>query len=155
MSGIFDLAQSFEQKSTERALTSQKVVNSEFQKHEESLREALKSSEQSLRKDILDSQRRLRNTALNSWKWMLITLTLVGLSLAGAVGVTGWIIGSNITKIQAQRVTLSQLETHGLQLVDQVDQGGKKTLFLILPKGRTLGAPFQFEGKQTVQIEGK
>lgn len=155
MSGIFDLARSFEQKSTERALTTQKVVNSEFQKHEESLREALKSNEQSLRKDILDSQKRLRSTALNSWKWIFITLTLLGLSVAATVGVTGWMIGNNITKIQAQNVTLSQLETHGVQLVEQVGQDGKKSLFLILPKGRTLGAPFQFEGKQTVQIEGK
>lgn len=137
MSGILNLAQSFQTKSEQKAASIGVELENEYQKHAESIRRILSESESTLRADILESQKRLRATALSSWKWISITLLAVGLSIAAALGVTGWMIGDNIQKISLQRQTLQNLEAQGVQTWSEADR-----LTLRAPKGWLIETPF-------------
>src|SRR5690606_8043680 len=102
MSEILQLAKTFEENLNEQARSTRLIVSAELSQHERSLREALKSSESILISDIQESQKRLRATALSSWKWIIITLVLLGSTVAATLGVTSWMISDNIIKISSQ-----------------------------------------------------
>lgn len=161
MSGISDLARSFEKRSAQQATNIEQTLESAYRKHEQNLLEALKSSEQSLnaaiqrREKTLESllnetERNTRALALKGWKWALISLAAVGLVSAGMLWWTGQQIINN-AKLLAQQSALMEAAP-GLGVEFHKDANGE---FIILPKGAKMNTNWTFDNgkRQAIKLE--
>ena len=113
MSEISRLATAFEKRSTEQAESTEKAVQSAFERHENALLSALSESEKRTNDAIRAQSRSLQRTALRSW--MAVTIPIVA-SLAlglGAIATMGWYITGQINEIASHNATLEQLRSEG------------------------------------------
>jgi hypothetical protein len=113
MSEISRLAKAFEQRANEQAESTEKAVESAFEKHESALLSALSESERTTSAAIRGQSRRLKRVALQSWIAVAIPVMLTLLLGAGALGAMSWHISNQIDEIAHHRSTLETLKAKG------------------------------------------
>ena len=132
MSKILELAKTFEENSKQQASDIETSVNSEFEKHEQAILGALRSSNQSLIAAIDGQSRRWGWLVLKGWLCTLIGVVLMlGISW-GVLWYQGTLIAENWDTISQQKRILKEMDTLGLSLYQ--DQNGR---FIVLPDGMT------------------
>lgn len=161
MSGISDLARSFEERSKQQASDIEKSVGTAYAQHEKNLIDALESSEQKLNAAIQAREKSLsellsvteantRALALSGWKWLAGTLLMVILPLSGGLWWTGQILAENFALIEQQKVTMARAQALGIQFHE--DSNGQ---FIILPRGMkgVLGWDFDKGRRNAIKLE--
>jgi len=161
MSGISDLARSFEEKSKQQASAIETSVATAYAQHEQTLLAALNSSEQSLNDAIQAREKRLsafltateantRAMALSGWKWLLGSLVAVVLGASGALWWTGQTVAENFQLIEQQKATMARAQALGVDF--HQDENGQ---FIILSKGMKAVSGWTFENgsRQAVKLE--
>ena len=161
MSGISDLARSFEEKSKQQASAIETSVGNAYSQHEQTLLEALQSSEKTLSAAILAResalQETLRQTEANtraavasSWKWLLGAFLIIALGSGGALWMTDSMVADNIATLAAQRALIAQGPVVGVEFVSNKD--GR---FIVLPPGKkpTMGWTFNDGRNQAIKVE--
>ena len=162
MSGISDLARSFEEKSKQQASAIETSVANAYAQHEQTLLKALQSSERSLSAAIQAREKSLsalletteantRAMAVSSWRWLLGSLAAVALASSGALWWTGQAVAENLQLIEEQKATMARAQALGIQF--HQDANGQ---FIVLPRGmRTDGKPWTFDNgrRQAIKLE--
>ena len=116
MSKILELAKTFEENSKQQASDIETSVNSEFEKHEQAILGALRSSNQSLIAAIDGQSRRWGWLVLKGWLCTLIGVVLMlGISW-GVLWYQGALIAENWAEISHQKATLDRLASKGGKL---------------------------------------
>ena len=116
MSKILELAKTFEENSKQQASDIETSVNSEFEKHEQAILGALRSSNQSLIAAIDGQSRRWGWLVLKGWLCTLIGVVLMlGISW-GVLWYQGTLIAENWAQISSQNATLERLAAKGGKL---------------------------------------
>lgn len=113
MSEISKLATAFEERSKERAESTEKAVVSAFEKHESALLSALSESEQRTKNAIRAQSQNLERIALRSWMAVAIPVIVTLLLSAGAIWALGWHIKNQVDTIIQQNATISRLSEQG------------------------------------------
>ena len=113
MSKIFDLAQSFEEKSKQQVNDIETRLASVFETHETFISDALKSNETKISDAISAQNRRLRALLLKTWLWMGLSLIAILTASYGVIWLQGEMITQNWQTISEQKDTLQQLEAKG------------------------------------------
>ena len=163
MSGITDLARSFEERSKQQASAIETDVTNAYKKHEQTLLAALRSSEQTLivaiqaREEALGAllsttEANTRALALSGWKWLAGSLLAVILAAGGALWWTGKTVTENLQIIEQQKATMASGPPPGVAFYrDGNDQ------FIILPKGMkaVMGWTFENGSRQGIKVEKK
>ncbi|MGL5728917.1 MAG: MbeB family mobilization protein [Plesiomonas sp.] len=124
MSKIFDLAQSFEEKSKQQVSDIETRLASVFETHETFISDALKSNETKISAAISAQNRRLRALLLKTWLWIGLSLIAVLIAAYGVIWLQGEMIAKNWQTISQQKETLQQLEAKGGKI--QMSTCGKK-----------------------------
>lgn len=152
MSKILDLAKDFERKSKQQASDTEQSLKSEFERHERSISEALRSSEQKIKDDISAQNAIFRRLVLKSWLWVTVSVILVLSASWGVIFYQGTLIAENWQKISEQKDVLKQIEakTWGLELVD-----GDKGRFIVIPKGYTGKTGWSVGKNELIKLEKK
>ena len=161
MSGISDLARSFEEKSKQQASAIETGVTNAYKQHEQTLLAALRSSEQSLSAAIQAREKALeailstteantRALVLSGWKWLAGSLLAVILAASGALWWTGQTVAENFQLIEQQKATMARAQALGMEF--HRDENGQ---FIILPKGMKAVSGWTFENgsRQAVKLE--
>lgn len=161
MSGISDLARSFEEKSKQQASDIETSVTNAYKQHEQTLLAALRSSEQSLAAAIQDREKSLsallnsteasaRALALSGWKWLAGSLLAVILAASGTLWWTGQTVAENIQLIEQQKATMARVPALGVEFV--TNQDGQ---FIVLPRGTKplTGWTFDNGRRQGIKLE--
>jgi hypothetical protein len=162
MSGISDLARSFEEKSKQQASAIETSVANAYAQHEQTLLNALHASEESLSTAIQrreqklgslldETERKTRAAVLNSWKWLLGSLAACSVAAGGALWWTGQAVTKNLAIIEQQKAMLARAQVLGIQF--HQDANGQ---FIVLPRGmRTDGKPWTFDNgrRQAIKLE--
>lgn len=141
MSAISELAQTFERNAKQQASDTRKAVESALQQHERDLIEVLRSSEQnlaaaihardkSLRAALTTTETRTKALIRSGWKWLLGSILVIGLPLAGALWWSSQTLAKNYALIEQQRVTMDRAQALGIQFSE--DPSGQ---YIILPQG--------------------
>lgn len=162
MSGISDLARSFEEKSKQQASAIETSVANAYKQHEQTLLAALRSSEQSLSGAIQAREKRLsellseieantRALALSSWKWLAGSLLAVILAASGALWWTGQTVAENFQLIEQQKATIARARALGMEFYSP----DGKDEYLLLPKGTKASSGWNFKdlGREAVKLE--
>ncbi|WP_352054497.1 MbeB family mobilization protein [Escherichia coli] len=113
MSKIFDLAQSFEEKSKQQVSDIETRLASVFERHETSISDALKSNETKISGAINAQNRRIRALLLKTWLWVGLSLIAVLTASYGVIWLQGEIIAKNWQTISQQKETIQHLEAKG------------------------------------------
>ncbi|NAZ55703.1 MobB protein [Vibrio toranzoniae] len=113
MSKILSLAQDFEKKSKQQAHDTELRLKSEFERHERSIEQALRSSEQKIKGDIRDQNQRLSALVLKSWLWIVLSAVLVLVACSSVIWWQGNTILENQLEISQQSKTLEDLKSKG------------------------------------------
>jgi uncharacterized protein YicC (UPF0701 family) len=160
MSGISDLAKSFEERSKQQASAIEQSVSNAFKQHEQSLLEALRSSGATLNAAIQAREKSLSalldaaeaNTkamAVSGWKWLLGSLAAVALAASGALWWTGQTVAENLALIEQQKATMARAQALGIQF--HQDASG---LLIVLPQGMKAVTGWKLDnGRQVIKLE--
>ena len=161
MSGISDLARSFEEKSKQQASDIETGVTNAYKQHEQTLLAALRSSEQSLSGAIQAREKSLsellsateantRALVLSGWKWLAGSLLAVILAASGALWWTGLTVAENFQIIEQQKATMARAQALGVEFVS--NQDGQ---FIVLPRGMTPATGWTFDNRrrQAIKLE--
>ena len=161
MSGISDLARSFEEKSKQQASDIETGVTNAYKQHEQTLLAALRSSEQSLSGAIQAREKSLsellsateantRALVLSGWKWLAGSLLAVILAASGALWWTGQTLAENLALIEQQKATMARAQALGVEFVR--NQDGQ---FIVLPRGMkpVTGWTFDNGRRQAIKLE--
>lgn len=129
MSEILNLAKGFEEKSRQLAGDTARNLQSEFERHEQFISEALKSSEQKISVAINDRNQRLSRLVLRSWSWLLLTVITVTIACWGVIWYQGHQISDNWKMIAEQKRAIAQMRDQGGNLIwNTCGDSGKKCL---------------------------
>lgn len=161
MSGISDLARSFEEKSKQQASDIETGVTNAYKQHEQTLLAALRSSEQSLSGAIQAREKSLsellsateantRALVLSGWKWLAGSLLAVILAASGALWWTGLTVAENFQIIEQQKATMARAQALGVEFVR--NQDGQ---FIVLPRGMKPATGWTFDKgrRQAIKLE--
>lgn len=161
MSGISDLARSFEERSKQQASAIETSVANAYAQHEQTLLSALRSSEQSLLGAIQAREKSLsellstteantRALALSGWKWLAGSLLAVALASSGALWWTSQTLAENLALIEQQKATMARAQALGVQF--HQDANGQ---FIVLPRGMkpVTGWTFDNGRRQAIKLE--
>lgn len=161
MSGISDLARSFEEKSKQQASAIETGVTNAYKQHEQTLLAALRSSEQSLSAAIQAREKALeailstteantRALVLSGWKWLAGSLLAVILAASGALWWTGQTVAENFQLIEQQKATMARAQALGMEFYSD-----GKDEYLLLPKGKKASSGWNFKdlGREAVKLE--
>lgn len=113
MSKIFDLAQSFEEKSKQQVNDTEKRLATALETHETFISDALDKSETIISGAINAQNRRIRALLLKTWLWMGLSLIAILTASYGVIWLQGEMITQNWQTISQQKDTLQQLEAKG------------------------------------------
>ena len=113
MSKIFDLAQSFEEKSKQQVNDTEKRLATALETHETFISTALETSETIISGAINAQNRRIRSLLLKTWLWMGLSLIAILTASYGVIWLQGEMITQNWQTISQQKDTLQQLEAKG------------------------------------------
>ena len=113
MSKIFDLAQSFEEKSKQQVNDTEKRLATALETHETFISTALETSETIISDAINAQNRRIRALLLKTWLWMGLSLIAILTASYGVIWLQGEMITQNWQTISQQKDTLQQLEAKG------------------------------------------
>lgn len=113
MSKIFDLAQSFEEKSKQQANDTETRLATALETHETFISTALETSETIISDAINAQNRRIRALLLKTWLWMGLSLIAILTASYGVIWLQGEMITQNWQTISQQKDTLQQLEAKG------------------------------------------
>ena len=113
MSKIFDLAQSFEEKSKQQANDTETRLATALKTHETFISDALDKSETIISGAINAQNRRIRALLLKTWLWMGLSLIAILTASYGVIWLQGEMITQNWLTISEQKDTLQQLEAKG------------------------------------------
>lgn len=113
MSKIFDLAQSFEEKSKQQVNDTEKRLATALKTHETFISTALETSETIISGAINAQNRRIRALLLKTWLWMGLSLIAILTASYGVIWLQGEMITQNWQTISQQKDTLQQLEAKG------------------------------------------
>lgn len=161
MSGISDLARSFEERSKQQASAIETSVANAYAQHEQTLLRALQSSEgklsaaiqareKSLSELLSTTEANTRALALSGWKWLAGSLLAVALASSGALWWTGQTLAENLALIEQQKATMARAQALGVEFVS--NQDGQ---FIVLPRGVTpvTGWTFDNRRRQAIKLE--
>jgi hypothetical protein len=161
MSGISDLARSFEEKSKQQASAIETGVSNAYRQHEQTLLRALQSSEQTLNAAIQAREKSLsallstteastRALALSGWKWLAGSLLAVALASSGALWWTSQTLAENLALIEQQKATMARAQALGVQF--HQDANGQ---FIVLPRGMKPATGWTFDNghRQAIKLE--
>ncbi|MGL4601875.1 MAG: MbeB family mobilization protein [Plesiomonas sp.] len=113
MSKIFDLAQSFEEKSKQQVSDTETRLTTAFEMHATFISDALGKNE-TIISDVINAQnRRIRALLLKTWIWMALSLIAILIASYGVIWLQGKMIIKNWQAISEQKDTLQQLEAKG------------------------------------------
>lgn len=113
MSKIFDLAQSFEEKSKQQVSDTETRLATALKTHETFISDALDTSETIISGAINAQNRRIRALLLKTWLWMGLSLIAILTASYGVIWLQGEMITQNWQTISEQKDTLQQLEAKG------------------------------------------
>ena len=158
MSGISDLARSFEERSKQQASAIETSVANAYAQHEQTLLRALQSSEgklsaaiqareTSLSELLSTTEANTRALALSGWKWLAGSLLAVALASSGALWWTSQTLAENLALIEQQKARAQAL---GVEFVS--NQDGQ---FIVLPPGMTPATGWTFDNgrRQAIKLE--
>lgn len=159
MSGISDLARSFEERSKQQASAIETSVANAYAQHEQTLLSALRSSEQSLLGAIQAREKSLsallstteattRATVLSSWKFFAGSLAAVALAASGALWWTGQQIEQNLTLIEQQRQTMARAQALGVEFMQHNGSN-----YIVLPHGVTARTGLKSGQREALKLE--
>lgn len=159
MSGISDLARSFEQRSKQQANAIETSVANAYAQHEQTLLKALKSSEQKLSAAIQARETSLsellrateantKGLALTGWKWLAGSLLGALLAASGALWWTGQTLADNLALIEQQKATMARAQTLGVEFVN--NQDGQ---FIVLPPSMTARTGLRSGQREALKLE--
>lgn len=161
MSGISDLARSFEERSKQQASAIETDVSNAYKQHEQTLLAALRSSEQTLSVAIQAREKALgailsateantRALALSGWKWLAGSLLGAILAASGALWWTGQTVAENFQLIEQQKATMARAPALGVEFV--TNQDGQ---FIVLRRGTkpVTGWTFDKGRRQAIKLE--
>ena len=161
MSGISDLARSFEERSKQQASAIETSVANAYAQHEQTLLRALQSSEgklsaaiqareKSLSELLSTTEANTRALALSGWKWLAGSLLAVALASSGALWWTSQTLAENLALIEQQKATMARAQALGVEFVS--NQDGQ---FIVLPRGVTpvTGWTFDNRRRQAIKLE--
>ncbi len=161
MSGISDLARSFEANSKRQASDIETSVANAYAQHEQTLLKALQSSERSLSAAIQAREKSLsalleateantRSMVLKGWKWLLGSLVAVALAASGALWWTGQAVAENLALIEQQKVTMARAQALGIRF--HQDENGE---FIVLPRGMKSKTGWTFDNgrREAIKLE--
>lgn len=161
MSGISDLARSFEERSKQQASAIETSVANAYAQHEQTLLRALQSSEgklsaaiqareTSLSEALSATEAQTRALALSGWKWLAGSLAAVFLASSGALWWTSQTLAENLALIEQQKATMARAQALGVQF--HQDANGQ---FIVLPRGMkpVTGWTFDNGRRQAIKLE--
>ena len=159
MSGISDLARSFEEKSKQQASDIETSLKSAYAKHEQTLLTALSSSEKTLSAAIqarekslsasLDAiEARTRALALSGWKWLAGSLVAVFLASSGALWWAGQTLAENLTLIEQQKATMARAQALGVEFMQY-----EGSTYIVLPPGVKARTGLKSGQREAIQLE--
>jgi hypothetical protein len=161
MSGISDLARSFEERSKQQASAIETSVANAYAQHEQTLLRALQSSEgklsaaiqareTSLSELLSTTEASTRALALSGWKWLAGSLLAVALASSGALWWTSQTLAENLALIEQQKATMARAQALGVQF--HQDANGQ---FIVLPRGMkpVTGWTFDNGHRQAIKLE--
>ena len=161
MSGISDLARSFEEKSKQQASAIETSVANAYAQHEQTLLRALQSSEgklsaaiqareKSLSELLSTTEANTRALALSGWKWLAGSLLAVALASSGALWWTSQTLAENLALIEQQKATMARAQALGMEFYSD-----GKDEYLLLPKGKKASSGWNFKelGREAVKLE--
>jgi len=161
MSGISDLARSFEERSKQQASAIETSVANAYAQHEQTLLRALQSSEgklsaaiqareTSLSELLSTTEANTRALALSGWKWLAGSLLAVALASSGALWWTSQTLAENLALIEQQKATMARAQALGVELVS--NQDGQ---FIVLPRGLKPVTAWTFDNRrrQAIKLE--
>lgn len=159
MSGISDLAKSFEERSRQQASAIEQSVSNAFKQHEQTLLEALRSSgatlnaaiqarETSLSEALSATEAKTRALAVSGWKWLLGSLAAVALAASGALWWTGQTVAENLAIIEQQKAAMASAQALGVEFV--TNQDGQ---FIVLPRGMKPATGWTFDNRRREAIK--
>lgn len=159
MSGISDLARSFEERSKQQASAIETSVANAYAQHEQTLLRALQSSEGKLSAAIQAREKSLsallstteattRATVLSSWKFFAGSLAAVALAASGALWWTGQQIEQNLSQIEQQKAAMARAQVLGVQF--HQDASGQ---YIILPPGMTAKTGLKSGQREALKLE--
>lgn len=150
MSKVLDLARDFEQRSKQQAAAIESNLNSEFERHERAISEALRSSEQRTNDAIVAHSRKMGWMLLKSWGLALVGVLLLLSATSGMLWFQGKQIVENQQRIASQKKALSDLvgRTWGIELLE--DKNGR---FIVLPKGYQIQSGWTVGKRPALRLE--
>jgi hypothetical protein len=161
MSGISDLARSFEERSKQQASAIETSVANAYAQHEQTLLRALQSSEgklsaaiqareTSLSEALSATEAKTRALAMSGWKWLAGSLAAVVLASSGALWWTSQTLAENLALIEQQKATMARAQALGVQF--HQDANGQ---FIVLPRGMkpVTGWTFDNGRRQAIKLE--
>ncbi|HHX0203339.1 TPA: MbeB family mobilization protein [Escherichia coli] len=113
MSKIFDLAQSFEEKSKQQVNDTEERLTTALGRHATFISDALEANEKIISGAINAQNRRIRALLLKTWLWMGLSLIAILTASYGVIWLQGEMITQNWQTISQQKDTLQQLEAKG------------------------------------------
>ncbi len=120
MSELLALAKSFEQTSKQQASDTKAVLKADFERHNQFISEALRSSEQRTSAAIQEQNQRLRDLALKGWVYLGLSAAMLLTVAFGALWWTGEQIAANVETISTQEETISTQE----QTIKKLNRAG-------------------------------
>lgn len=139
MSKIFDLAQSFEEKSKQQVNDTEKRLATALETHETFISTALETSETIISDAINAQNRRIRALLLKTWLWMGLSLIAILTASYGVIWLQGEMITQNWQTISQQKDTLQQLEAKGGKIQMSTCGDKKRLCVKIDPDAGTFG----------------
>ena len=139
MSGILDLAKTFEETSKQQAQLTEQSVKHEFARLEISISEALKSSGMSISDAIHEQNTRqmalLRGTTKVAFLWILSSGVLLTVILSGILWYQGMLISERLDEMNSYSQKLDDLKAQsGAGVSIGRDDKQKNGYYVILPK---------------------
>ncbi|MDX1266191.1 MAG: MbeB family mobilization protein [Oceanisphaera sp.] len=124
MSEILNLAKSFQQKSKQQAESIEQTLQDDFKRHENAIKEALKSSTTTIENAISGQSHRAQRLVLKTWLGCGIAVASILLLAQGLIWYQGVQIADNWQTISQQRQQLATLEKNGSKIT-LADCGGR------------------------------
>lgn len=153
MSKILDLAKDFEAKSKQQASATEIRLKREFERHEQSVLEALNSSANKIKSDIIAQNVIMNRLVLRSWVWIVATLTIVLVSIQGVLWYQGNQIAENLAAINAQEQTLKLLQNQMFGIALHQNPQGER--FILLPNGWKADPNWTVGKQSAIKLEKK
>ncbi|WP_411569053.1 MbeB family mobilization protein [Shewanella sp. SM95] len=153
MSKILDLAKDFEAKSKQQASATEIRLKREFERHEQSVLEALNSSANKIKSDIIAQNVIMNRLVLRSWVWIVATLTIALVSIQGVLWYQGNQIAENLAAINAQEQTLKLLQNQMFGIALHQNPQGER--FILLPNGWKADPNWTVGKQSAIKLEKK